>query len=68
MQPAQNPVAAGWYRSSHSAANNECVEISDTATGVGIRDSKAPGARQFTVGANAFTLFVMGLKGDPLKD
>ncbi|WP_217164740.1 DUF397 domain-containing protein [Streptomyces sp. AC512_CC834] len=61
-QPAPFPVTAGWFKSSYSAANNECIEVAHTVAQVGIRDSKVSGRRGFTVSADAFALFVVGLK------
>ena len=56
------PVTAGWYKSSYSAANNECIEVAHTVSQVGIRDSKVSGQPGFTVSTDAFALFVTGLK------
>ncbi|XKK58874.1 DUF397 domain-containing protein [Streptomyces sp. ARC32] len=73
-QHAQFPVTEGWYKSSYSAANNECIEVAHTVAQVGIRDSKVSGQRGFTVSTYAFALFVMGLNdhkcdaGSPLTD
>lgn len=52
-----------WTKSSYSGGEgNECVEVARTPSGVGIRDSKAPRRRGLTVGADAFSAFVDGLK------
>ncbi|MFG3131118.1 DUF397 domain-containing protein [Streptomyces tendae] len=53
-----------WLKSSYSAANNECVEVAHDVAHVNIRDSKAAGHCGLTVSADAFTLFVTGLKGE----
>lgn len=38
-----NPRAAVvWRTSSHSGGGNNCVELADLPTGVGVRDSKNP--------------------------
>lgn len=58
-------TAAGWCKSSYSAANNECVEVARIFRRVGIRDSKSSGQRRFTVNARAFTTFINGLKDGP---
>ncbi|WP_083864708.1 DUF397 domain-containing protein [Nocardia brevicatena] len=35
--------SASWYKSSHSAGGNECVEVAHLNGGrVGVRDSKSP--------------------------
>ncbi|MFC9911875.1 DUF397 domain-containing protein [Streptomyces sp. NPDC127197] len=52
-------AAAGWFKSSYSAADNECVEVSHVVPAwVGIRDSKIPGRRGLAVSADAFAVFV----------
>lgn len=45
---------AEWHKSSYSANASECVEV---ATGIGIRDSKAP-ASHVEVGAAAWSAFL----------
>ncbi|WP_434446011.1 DUF397 domain-containing protein [Lentzea sp. E54] len=49
---------AEWRKSTYSANASECVEI---ATGVGIRDSKAPAAH-VEVDADAWTAFLSAVK------
>jgi hypothetical protein len=49
---------AGWRKSSYSSNASDCVEV---ATGIGIRDSKAPTAR-IEVGAAAWTAFLGTVK------
>jgi len=58
-------AAAGWFRSSYSAANNECVEIARLPARVGIRDSKAPIQGVVTMRTDAFAIFVTGVKAGP---
>lgn len=36
------PAEAGWLKSSHSGASNDCVEIALVETGAAVRDSKNP--------------------------
>lgn len=55
-------AAADWFKSSYSAADNECVEVSHEAQRVGIRDAKAISRRGFTVGSDAFAAFVASLE------
>ncbi|CAL9488305.1 DUF397 domain-containing protein [Streptomyces sp. enrichment culture] len=64
-QSTSFPATAGWYKSSYSAANNECIEVAHVVAQVGIRDSKASGQRGFTISARAFTQFIDGLKEIP---
>ena len=47
-----------WRKSSYSANAVDCVEV---ATGIGIRDSKAPAAH-LEVGAGAWTAFLGAVK------
>ncbi|MFD4528081.1 DUF397 domain-containing protein [Streptomyces sp. NPDC058470] len=61
-QTAAQPPIAGWFKSSYSAVDNECVEIANAQRWVGVRDSKAPGRGALTVGADAFAAFVGGVK------
>jgi hypothetical protein len=51
---------AGWRKSSYSSNASDCVEV---ATGIGIRDSKAPAAH-IEVGAVAWTAFLTAAKRD----
>jgi hypothetical protein len=48
---------AEWRKSSYSANASECVEV---ATGIGIRDSKAPAAH-VEVNAAAWSAFLAGV-------
>ncbi|GGY71204.1 hypothetical protein GCM10010363_60500 [Streptomyces omiyaensis] len=52
-----------WFKSTASAAQNECVEVNTTGTGsfVGLRDSKDAAAGVVTVTAVPFTAFVSAL-------
>jgi Domain of unknown function (DUF397) len=51
---------AEWRRSSRSGNAGNCVEV---ATGIGVRDSKAPAAH-IEVGAAAWTSFLTTVKRD----
>ncbi|MGX1760492.1 DUF397 domain-containing protein [Streptomyces lydicus] len=51
-------ATADWYKSSYSAANNECVEVARARAWVAIRDSKDPGGPALAFPAAAFTAFV----------
>ncbi|MGY0067889.1 DUF397 domain-containing protein [Streptomyces sp. QTS137] len=54
--------AADWFKSSYSAADNECVEVAHAFDRVGIRDSKVLALEGFVVAVRTFTKFVDGLK------
>ncbi|MCG8928177.1 DUF397 domain-containing protein [Lentzea sp. CC55] len=49
---------AAWHKSTYSANASACVEV---ATGVGIRDSKAPAAH-VQVGVNGWACFLLSVK------
>ncbi|MFC9430970.1 DUF397 domain-containing protein [Streptomyces sp. NPDC056987] len=56
---------AVWRKSSHSGADSNCVEVSDTWPGtVPVRDSKTPGGPRLAFGASAWVSFVAALKTD----
>lgn len=59
-------AAAGWLKSSYSAANNECVEVAQARLWVGVRDSKVTQGPVLAVAADAFAAFLGGVKGDEL--
>ncbi|MFD3729488.1 DUF397 domain-containing protein [Streptomyces sp. NPDC058671] len=62
MSAAKPPVQFApdaWFKSSASAAQNECVEVNTSAhAAVGVRDSKAPAGPVLTFAASAFTTAV----------
>jgi hypothetical protein len=61
--PTADPFrTTGWYKSSYSAADNECVEVSCISAWVGIRDSKASTQNRLIVSADAFGIFVSSVK------
>ncbi|MDW8805431.1 DUF397 domain-containing protein [Streptomyces scabiei] len=61
--PASAKLAtAAWFKSSYSAADNECVEIALASPWVGIRDSKALHRGALAINTNAFTRFVNATK------
>ncbi|MET9197482.1 DUF397 domain-containing protein [Streptomyces olivaceus] len=65
MQSVPFPPATDWFKSSYSAANNECIEIAHALRQVGIRDSKLSSRSGFTISDHAFAQFVAGLKETP---
>lgn len=51
--------ADAWFKSSYSAAGNECIEVNSGAIGrVAVRDSKDLSRRPFAVRAAAFGALV----------
>ncbi|GAA2336769.1 DUF397 domain-containing protein [Streptomyces kunmingensis] len=55
------PMASGWFKSSYSAADNECVEVAVLGPGVGVRDSKDSDTGVLVVSARCFSAFINGL-------
>ncbi|MFF0634625.1 DUF397 domain-containing protein [Nocardia sp. NPDC004151] len=52
---------ARWFKSSHSADANECVEVAfldDSATTVGVRDSKDPSGPILTFSSQQWDRFL----------
>lgn len=53
---------SSWHKSSYSNDfDNACVEVSRSAHGVAVRDSKAPGHARLRVGAAAWTALTRSL-------
>ncbi|GAA2924100.1 MULTISPECIES: DUF397 domain-containing protein [Streptomyces] len=60
--PTADPFrATDWFKSSYSAADNECVEVSCVSAWVGIRDSKALARNLLIVSADSFAHFISSL-------
>ncbi|WP_328413607.1 DUF397 domain-containing protein [Streptomyces violaceus] len=61
--PTADPFkATDWFKSSYSAADNECVEVSRTSAWVKIRDSKALTRNRLIVSADAFAFFISSVQ------
>ncbi|GAA2635638.1 DUF397 domain-containing protein [Streptomyces axinellae] len=61
----QASALSGWRKSSYSSSQNDsCVEVIDGhATGVPVRDSKAPNGPALVIPATGWSSFVAALKG-----
>ncbi len=60
---AADLTAASYYKSSHSGANNACVEIAQLGPSwVGVRDSKDPAGPALCFEADAFTAFLADVR------
>ena len=55
-----------WRKSSRSGGNNECVEVTRTHQGSGLRDSKAPDAGALTFDNAGFATFIQAVKSGRL--
>ena len=56
--------AARWVKSSFSSGGDNCVEVAFADGTTGIRDSKIPQGPLLAVTTTAFTMFLIGIKGD----
>ncbi|WP_242883314.1 DUF397 domain-containing protein [Actinomadura litoris] len=58
-----------WRKSSYSGGGGsdgqECVEVAEVRSGIGLRDSKAPEAGHLSVRRTSFAALVARLKRDP---
>jgi hypothetical protein len=62
---ASAAVGTTWTKSSHSAPNNDCVEVAHSVTNLmPVRDSKRPTGPAIVFPAGAWTAFVADLKAD----
>ncbi|MGA8112783.1 MAG: DUF397 domain-containing protein [Actinocatenispora sp.] len=56
------PCAGGWFKSSRSSDNPQCVEVR-FGDEVGVRDSKDRGGPTLGVGAESWRAFVADIRG-----
>ncbi|MFE5847489.1 DUF397 domain-containing protein [Streptomyces niveus] len=62
-----NHTAAGWFKSSYSAPNNDCVEVANlTNQRIGVRDSKTVTGPVIVATTGAFASLVDGLRNGTL--
>lgn len=59
-------AALVWRKSSHSAANGNCVEVALPAAGVAVRDSKDVTGPALSFSDDAWTAFVTAVAADAL--
>ncbi|MEV4126612.1 DUF397 domain-containing protein [Nocardia sp. NPDC049707] len=57
-------VGAQWFKSTHSGAGKDCVEVAYLTGGrVGVRDSKNPGGPALVFSTSAWKAFTTGVTG-----
>lgn len=54
--------ASAWFKSSFSGNGNNCIELADLGTAVGVRDSKEQNGQALVVTSTAFAGFVASVK------
>ncbi|WP_084505691.1 DUF397 domain-containing protein [Nocardia harenae] len=60
---------AVWFKSSHSSAGSECVEVAHLSGGlVGVRDSKAPDGGVLVFASPAWARFLAAARGGEFRD
>ncbi|WP_262061494.1 DUF397 domain-containing protein [Streptomyces sp. STR69] len=68
MKSTLDLSTAAWRKSSYSdGGDNNCVEVADGYTGLGlvpVRDSKTPTARPLILSAGTWAEFVAGVKAE----
>lgn len=64
-----DPARAGWFKSSFSQGNGECVECAALGGGkVGMRDSKRPEGAVLTFGPGEWRTFVSAMREGAFRD
>ncbi|MBO2459313.1 DUF397 domain-containing protein [Actinomadura violacea] len=59
-------ASAHWRKSSHSGANEgECVKVADLDEGIGVRDSKNPGAGHLALTRQGFAALLTHMTSQP---
>lgn len=59
-------ISADWYKSSFSSGDRDCVEVAVAGRVAGVRDSKVEHGPVLAVTADAFAVFLGGVKGEGL--
>jgi hypothetical protein len=52
----------GWYKSSYSSDDGNCVEVADLSGGTAVRDSKDPAGPVLTFTSVAWSAFTRGVR------
>ncbi len=62
MSPRPEFQQAVWRTGSRSNGNGDCIEVTQTATLVGVRDSKDPTGPVLAVGPQEWTAFLTSIR------
>jgi hypothetical protein len=56
------PAGATWRKSSRSGGQGNCVEVANTSSAIGVRDSKDPSGPVLVFSRSEWQAFVDGIK------
>jgi hypothetical protein len=55
-------VSSDWHKSSHSGNGGNCVEVAQSSSAIGVRDSKDPAGPVLAFTRSEWSAFVHGVK------
>ena len=67
MTPIDSTPDRGWFKSSRSSSNANCVEVRFAGDAVDVRDSKDRAGSTLAFDAAGWTSFLTALKADPIS-
>jgi hypothetical protein len=60
--PTLDPTRAEWRKSTRSGGQGNCVEVADTPSAIGVRDSKDPSGPILVFARTEWQTFIDGVK------
>ena len=66
MSAMSDHAVLHWYKSSRSAGNGACVEVTVLPSGMAVRDSKDPAGPVLTFEAGAWRAFIAAVRSGTL--